>query len=194
MPIEDSDAMFAAAVRKQRETHGWSQAELAEKAEPYGVAFMATTIYKIETGKRKVSVAEAIALAHALRVSVNELITQGTDSAFVTKEVLLESGMDTLFEHEKVIDTLAAMIARQKRMRQVLDDYREKFGEDPMWLAYKTGRQDLRAHWQPLVDWTGPADYLASWKALVADKGSDYLSDLGWADDRTSTNEPTTDA
>ena len=187
MPIEDSDAMFAAAVRKQREFHGWSQAELAEKAAPYGVTFMATTIYKIETGKRKVSVAEAIALAHALRVSVNELITQGTDSAYVTKEVLLEYGMETLLDHERVIDSLFPMIDRQKRMRQVLESYREKFGDDPLWLAYMPGRQNLRAHWQPLVDWTGPADYLASWKALVADSGSDYLSDLGWADDRTTT-------
>jgi transcriptional regulator with XRE-family HTH domain len=184
MPVEDSDALFAAAVKKQRELHGWTQAELAEKVEQYGASFLATTIYKIESGKRKVTVAEAIALAHALRVSVNELIIQGTDSAFAAKEVLLEYGMETLLDHERVVDSLMPMIDRQKRMRDFIAEYREKFDDDPRWLAYRPSSQNLRKHWEPLIEWTGPAEYLASWRALTERTGAKYLSDLGWADDR----------
>jgi transcriptional regulator with XRE-family HTH domain len=177
--------MFAAAVKQQREAQGWSQADLAEKVTPYGLTFVATTVYKIEANKRKVTVAEAIAIAHALHVSVHELVNQGTDSAFFTKEVLLDSGMQTLIEHESVIDSLHRIVERQKKMNKVIVDYRERHGEDPLWLAYLPGNQNLKDHWQPLIDWTGPSDYLASWKALIAEGGVDYLSNLGWSDDRT---------
>ncbi|POH68966.1 hypothetical protein C3B61_03440 [Cryobacterium zongtaii] len=184
MSKDDADAHFAAAVKKQREFHGWSQAELAEKAAPYGVSFMATTIYKIETGKRKVTVAEAVALSQALRVSLHELMIQGTDSAFAAKEILLEYGMETLLDHERVVDSLTPMMLRQERMRAVIESYREKFGDDPRWLSYQPGRRNLSVHWEPLINWTGPAEYLASWKALIETHGS-YLDDLGWADDRS---------
>lgn len=183
MQTEDPDATFAAAVRKQRELHGWSQAELAERIAQFGVTFHATTVYKIEQGKRKVTVAEAIALAHALRVSPSELLTTGHDSAFVAKEVLLDHGMEVLLHHERVTDLLTIMVKRQRRMREFIEQYRERFGDDPMWLAYVKG-QNLRAHWQPLIDWKGPEEYLQSWRELVNRTDKQYLDDLGWADDR----------
>lgn len=181
---ESTDATFAARVKLQRDALKMSQSELAEAVEKYGLSFQSTTIHKIEKGTRRVTIAEAVGLAHALRVSLHELLDRGVDSAFVAKEVLLEYGMETLLDHERVIDSMMPMIARQKRMARFIADYRDRFGEDPLWLAYSPEHQDLRAHWEPLVNWTGPRDYLESWRKLIESTGDRYLNDLGWADDR----------
>lgn len=182
----DPDAVFAERVRLRREAAKLSQAELAQKiADRSGIAFDGSTIYKIEKGKRKVTVAEALAIASALRCSIHELLDLGVDSAFVAKEVLLDSGMEVLLEHERITDALHRLIGRQQRIQRFIADYRDRFDEDPLWLAYTPEHQDLRAHWEPLANWSGPADYLSSWAALVQSTGKRYLDDLGWVDDRT---------
>jgi transcriptional regulator with XRE-family HTH domain len=186
MSNEDADRSFARQVKHIREGLKMSQAELSHELAQYGVNFQATTIYKIEQGKRKVTIAEAVALAHALRVSLLELIGQGVDSAFVAKEFLLTNGMEILFTHEKLLEFMQIMVERQQAIVTLLADYRDRTGEDPLWLEYAPGKQDLRQHWEPLATWDGPAEYLASWRALDEATGRRYTRDsLGWADDWT---------
>lgn len=192
MAIEDADEAFARKVREQREAHKWSQAELAEQATRYGLNFHATTIYKIEQNKRKVTIAEAVGLAHALRVSLHELMGQGVDSAFVAKEVLLEAGMEALIANERLLGSMSEIIRSQESIRTFLANFRDHFGEDPVWLAYSPQYQDLRKHWEPLANWDGPLQYLASWKLFIERTGRRYLDDLGWVDDRVHETAPTT--
>lgn len=187
MRTEDADALFAQRIKQLREAAKMSQSDLSDRLVRYGVTFQATTIYKIEQGRRKVTISEAVALAHALRVSLLELTGQGVDSAYVAKQFLLENGMEVLFAHEKLLEFMRNMVVRQRAMKALLDDYKERTGEDPLWLSYKPGHQDLREHWEPLALWDGPAAYLASWRALDEATGKQYSAEsLGWADDWTA--------
>ena len=70
----DADDAFAAALRAAREGAGLSQAELAERMAGRGFDFHQQTIYKIESGRRRVSVGEAATLANLLNVTLQFLI------------------------------------------------------------------------------------------------------------------------
>lgn len=71
----DEDSLFAAAVKRLRETRGLSQAQLAERLRELGNAnFHPTTIGRIESGARGVRLAEARAIAVALDSNVSDMV------------------------------------------------------------------------------------------------------------------------
>jgi transcriptional regulator with XRE-family HTH domain len=66
--------VFAAELKHVRLVHGWSQERLSKQLEAVGYPMDRTTIAKIETGRRPVSLDEAFALSAALDVSLKGLV------------------------------------------------------------------------------------------------------------------------
>lgn len=69
-----SDEVFADAVRMARERADMTQAELAEEMRLRSFDFQQQTIYKIESGKRKVSIGEGVAISDILSVPIEMMI------------------------------------------------------------------------------------------------------------------------
>jgi transcriptional regulator with XRE-family HTH domain len=65
------DRRFAEIVHDERKALKLSQGELARRMAGWGFPFYQQTIRRIEEGKRKVSIGEAVALTVALRLDIN---------------------------------------------------------------------------------------------------------------------------
>jgi transcriptional regulator with XRE-family HTH domain len=74
LDLSASALAFAAAVKSHRSSVGVSQAGLASQMQAAGFDFHAQTVYKIESGRRAVSVDEAFALAEILGFSVEKIM------------------------------------------------------------------------------------------------------------------------
>ncbi len=70
---------FGARVREFRNRQSWSQEKLADLMSAAGYAWRQTTVAKTEAADRPVRVAEAVALARALRVPVAALFDVGVE-------------------------------------------------------------------------------------------------------------------
>ena len=69
------DLRFGERLKAEREARGWSQPHFAELLEAQGVTPMhATTVAKIESGKRSVRVVEALGMAEVFDVSIDSLM------------------------------------------------------------------------------------------------------------------------
>jgi transcriptional regulator with XRE-family HTH domain len=79
--FETRDAAFAAMLREARERKGITQEDLAAFMTGEGHDFHQQTIYKIERGKRKVTLGEAISLAEAVGVPVESLTDRAPELA-----------------------------------------------------------------------------------------------------------------
>jgi transcriptional regulator with XRE-family HTH domain len=67
------DQVFGANLREARTLRGMTQENLARAMQVKGFDFHQATVYKIESGKRSVSVGESFALAKALDTPIDEL-------------------------------------------------------------------------------------------------------------------------
>jgi transcriptional regulator with XRE-family HTH domain len=82
MPSDFSDAIFARRLRAVREASGMTQQELADAMAATGNKIHRSTIGKIESGDRPVTIGEAVQLAGILGVGLAELVTDtGQDEA-----------------------------------------------------------------------------------------------------------------
>lgn len=174
----DPDEKFADRLKTRREALTLSQAELANRiAAESGLSFQGSTIYKIEKGNRKVTVAEAVAISSALRTPLAEMVDAGGDAAKAAKDVLMDRGISALIEIEDAEHRLARVANQQEQMRAVLANYRDLFGSDPVWLQLSS-QPSLRDFWGPFVDWEGPRNFALSWRLFMRDHGDGYRSFL----------------
>ena len=72
--IGHREMAFARCVREFRIAFGWTQVRLAEEVRLRGVTLHPTAITRIESGQRRVSLDEAVALADALIISLSGLL------------------------------------------------------------------------------------------------------------------------
>lgn len=95
---------FGAAVAKTRNALGWSQKTLAEKLSERGLQVDATAVSRIESGGRSLRLTDALTIANALDVQLDDLVVRarspldqwfalqrGTDRAIAVLEDPLES-------------------------------------------------------------------------------------------------------
>lgn len=69
------DKQFGQRLKEGRKTHGWTQPQMAELlAERCSQSIDASTIAKIEAGRRSVRINEAVAIADLFEVSVDALV------------------------------------------------------------------------------------------------------------------------
>jgi transcriptional regulator with XRE-family HTH domain len=64
---------------RQRTERGWTQSELSRRAKLAGLPFHQSTIGKIETGKRALDAAEAVALANVLGLDLGKVVSEAAD-------------------------------------------------------------------------------------------------------------------
>lgn len=75
--LENIDVNFGATLREAREARGVSQAQLAVEMRERGFDFHQQTVYKIESGNRKVTVGEAVGLADVLGLETIDRLVGG---------------------------------------------------------------------------------------------------------------------
>jgi transcriptional regulator with XRE-family HTH domain len=82
---------FALSVKKGRQLLDWNQQELADRLTELGLPTRQSTVARIETGKRGVSLEDAVALSIALDISLVNMIAgaaaDGCEIALAPKEV-----------------------------------------------------------------------------------------------------------
>ena len=71
-----ADSIFARRLRAIRTQAGVTQKQLADRMAARGYKMLQSTVAKIESGERPVSIGEAVQLAEVLGVDLGELITE----------------------------------------------------------------------------------------------------------------------
>lgn len=103
-PEDTTDATFAASVLKLREAKGWSQNDLARHMAIYGVRdATALLVSRIESGRRRVRLQEAIALSHVFEVPISAMAS--TD--------MIANHISLLFESEQRKEHLRDNLERE---------------------------------------------------------------------------------
>lgn len=74
-----ADDSFGSAVRNARESAAMTQVQLADAMRERGFDFHQQTVYKIEAGRRKVTVGEALAIAELVAVPLDILAARNPD-------------------------------------------------------------------------------------------------------------------
>lgn len=137
------DEVLAARIKNAREAFGISQEGLARSVAAMGLDFRQQTIYKIESGNRKVVASELVAISAALGVPVTELLGIGSD-----RQPLFSSGA-RLEEAQRQLQSSAlahgrAMMAYARAADRAGDNLHEvdrNYAEDsllrqtPGWIA-----------------------------------------------------------
>jgi transcriptional regulator with XRE-family HTH domain len=75
-PSDFADSIFARRLRAVRNQAGVTQKQLAGRMAARGHKMLQSTVAKIESGERPVSIGEAVQLAEVLGVDLGELITE----------------------------------------------------------------------------------------------------------------------
>lgn len=112
-PPDILERQFAANIAALRRDRGLSQQELADAMTSRGHAFHQTTVNKVEDGKRKVSLVEAIDLASIFDVSI-ELLIRDTVSGIggAVRQALLT------YDQYATISSRISYLARHARILQ----------------------------------------------------------------------------
>jgi transcriptional regulator with XRE-family HTH domain len=71
---ERTEIYFRKRLKRERDSRGWSQAEIAKLLSDNGIPMHSTTIAKIEAGDRAVRIEEATGIADLLDVSLDGLL------------------------------------------------------------------------------------------------------------------------
>lgn len=116
--------LFSWNVRAERLSRHWSQAELAERVSDFlGTTLHQTTVAKIESGSRSVSVDEAAAFAIALDVPIDRMLyEEALDWTQYTLDSIqreIETAQESLGEAE------AALMEKMELERQKLEELRD---------------------------------------------------------------------
>ena len=149
MADHEIEAMTRRRLRSLRQSLGWSLDELARRSN-----LSASTISRIETGKRNISIDILIALARALQVDVGELLDAGADDDVVIRPVpATRQGATVWFLSHPTSRTAVTKMrlepARQPRSMKVHP------GSD--WFYVLAGRIRLRLGDRELLVETGEA-------------------------------------
>lgn len=105
--VADVEALARTRLRSLRTTLGYSLDELAERSN-----LSASTISRVETGKRSLSVDVLVPLANALQVSLDALFEVPTDDDVVIRPVPHSSGARTTWQLSRPDGRTVAMKMR----------------------------------------------------------------------------------
>ncbi|MGV3733489.1 MAG: helix-turn-helix domain-containing protein [Microcella sp.] len=119
-----ADERFAEGLKLARESMGMTQEALALRMRERGFKFHQATIYKIESGFRRVTVGEAAALSRALSVSLPFLIS-GSDREELYLQHVVQLALDLMALHDEIAEKLEDLRGLENAIRQAVDT-REK--------------------------------------------------------------------
>ncbi|MFZ4894661.1 helix-turn-helix transcriptional regulator [Plantibacter sp. Mn2098] len=120
--FESSDAAFAHAIREARLRAQRSQEDLADDMRARSFDFAQQTIYKIESGKRKVSIGEAVALSDILGVPL-DLMVERNPGSIAGRRLYLEAHAG------EILTGLVELAEDTRELRNDLEQFRQEVKE-----------------------------------------------------------------
>lgn len=113
-----TDETFGIAVREARERSRMTQAQLAEEMKYRGFDFHQQTVYRLESGKRKVTIGEALALAELVEVPVEVLAARNEDSIQRRVQALRFLAKQTVQYMEEVDSAAREALHKQQELKE----------------------------------------------------------------------------
>lgn len=124
-----SDTVFGSRLKQARELIRCTQEQLAESMTSRGFDFTQATVYKIENGKRKVTVGEALAIASILATDI-EMLTATADDEFDVIKHRIRASARELFNVVESLDNAAhAAWFIKEDLETEIRRFEEEFGE-----------------------------------------------------------------
>jgi transcriptional regulator with XRE-family HTH domain len=112
------DKRFGDRVKGERESRGWSQADMAQMLSDRGIQPMhPTTVAKIEAGDRSVRINEAVGIADLFEVPVDSLLGRKPEAQRSQREYLLRAFRDTARQSSQQVRAAMEAIREQELPR-----------------------------------------------------------------------------
>jgi transcriptional regulator with XRE-family HTH domain len=132
---ESAEAILGAHVRHLRQSHGWTQQDLARKLESVGFSLHQSAIARIEAGTRPVRLNEAVALTTVLSVDLSKLLRSPLTQEMISdlERDLNETRGRTIEAHQRVQLIEAVIEERQASLLAARVDVEEARGQLARW-------------------------------------------------------------
>ncbi len=138
------DDMLARRIREARERIGLSQEQLALRMNARGHDFRQQTIYKVETGNRRVTYGEAVDLAECLELTVNDFAISGRSGSLGALRERVDVVREGLEDAARAYAEILARLAFVADREPALSDYEARSVRDAIEL--ESPAQVLRLH------------------------------------------------
>lgn len=161
----DSDDSFARSVKAVRERKDLTQEDLAKSMRLRGFDFHQQTVYKIERGKRKVTVGEGVALAEILDEPFSVLAGIDPDSLEHLQSGTRQAGFEFYLQLFEAGVAVRRALAFREQLNTAIGRL-EDFASDPV-LNVPYGRDTFEL----LLDFDGLDRFRASWKTVAKTPG-----------------------
>lgn len=100
------EAAFVERLRALRESNGWSQSELARRAQEAGLSFHQPTVQRIESGERPLKLSEALTLSTLFGIQLESSLGDPRNATLLHAVLRAEKDRDAL--HAAALSFLAA--------------------------------------------------------------------------------------
>jgi len=167
-PADSTDSAFAESVRKYREEAGLSQGALAQEMVSRGHKFHQTTINKIETDDRRVSVGEATDLADILNVPLSVMTFPDPRSPAVAIHEMRSAAEALQEKDRRIVSLLEGAIQDQERLKAAVDQVDALFegAGDAHVQAAARGAHEHAKYWRRQAEWGGRVAFLNDLDAI----------------------------
>lgn len=165
----DLDETFAANLKQAREDARLSQEELARRMSLRGFRFHQSTVNKIETGERKVSIGEAAELATVLHVRLEALV-ESKDTRVFRAHMINRSIREIETKGGVIQGPLASIVADLEFIAAAVAELRV--------LAIEPDFSEKLDTLEQFAGWSTPRRFLKELKTLQVDGVSEVLADL----------------
>lgn len=155
-----TDAAFARAVKSAREMAGLTQDDVAAQMAGRGFPFHQATVYKVETGSRKVSIAEATALSSILGVPLIWMVDDVAD----WRMAMVNEARELIRASAKMMAALSHVQASQSDLAHHIRLAETVAPGQPM-------RDGIapRAYFAPLLRWSELEPVRKTWQKMLED-------------------------
>lgn len=171
-----TDGVFAASFKKARELARLTQEEVADQMAERGFAFHQATVYKLENGTRKVSIAEATALASILGLPLQLLVGAGAGGLDASAWEMLAEARELLTARRDVVERMWHVEASRMDLESLVSKWEQERGEAPL-----ANGVSPRQYFTPLLELTGIKGAEQEWLQLLEDRRVQAIvEDLGF--------------
>lgn len=118
VPMETADQRLASNMRNVRHVAGLSQAAVAEAMTERGYTWHQQTVYRVEAGRQQVRLAEAVALAEVLGVTLDRLMLASLEADAL--EAVLSSSAGLMQATVDVSRTVCQLLVARDEAERVL--------------------------------------------------------------------------
>jgi transcriptional regulator with XRE-family HTH domain len=155
-----TDATFAGSLKRARDTARLTQEEVADQMASRGFPFHQATVYKIEAGSRKVSIAEASALADIVKLPLGFMIEDAIDG----QSEMVQEAREIVEGRVELSERVAWVQACEADLKLFVDRWEAQHGNTPI-----AGDRTPRELFAPLLEWPEIETVWRSWELMLKD-------------------------